>query len=97
MRFVLTEPSTRDSAPRLDRSLQAICAKAAAEQRDTRYSNVQDLSLDVSRYLDGLPVSARRENILEKSQRFYRRYRFFILLMLAYLVMRILLLLILKR
>jgi len=97
LRFVLTQPTARGGAPRLDRSLQAICAKAAAEQRDSRYANVADLSLDLSRYLDGLPVSARRETLFEKSLRFYRRYRFFILLMLAYLVMRILLLLILKR
>jgi eukaryotic-like serine/threonine-protein kinase len=97
LRFVLTQPSTTSPAPRLDRSLQAICAKAADEQPAGRYSHVQDLSLDISRYLDGLPISARRESLLEKTQRFYRRYRFFILLMLAYLAMRILLLLILKR
>jgi serine/threonine protein kinase len=97
LRFMLTEAASSGAPPRLDRSLAAICAKASAEQRDSRYSNVSELSLDVSRYLDGLPVSARRETIFEKSLRFYRRYRFFILLMLAYLVMRILLLLILKR
>jgi len=97
LRFMLSQPATGSAAPRLDRSLAAICAKAAAENRDARYGDVQQLSLDVSRYLDGLPVSARRETIFEKTIRFYRRYRFFILLMLAYLVMRILLLLILKR
>jgi len=96
LRFVLTQPAG-GLAPRRDRALTAICAKAAAENRDARYSTVQELSLDVSRYLDGLPISARRENIFEKTFRFYRRYRFFILLMLAYLAMRILLLLILKR
>ena len=97
LRFVLTERTPAGMGPRLDRSLQAVCAKAAAEQRDSRYSSVQELSLDVSRYLDGLPVSARREGIFDKTLRFYRRYRFFILLMVAYLAMRILLLLILKR
>ena len=97
LRFVLTQRTPSGGVPRLDRSLQAVCAKAAAEQRDSRYASVQELSLDVSRYLDGLPVSARREGIFDKTLRFYRRYRFFILLMLAYLAMRILLLLILKR
>jgi len=52
---------------------------------------------EVSRYLDGLAVGAHRESIFEKGARFYRRYRFFILLILAYLVMRVILLLILKR
>jgi len=97
LRFMLTQPAAGSPAPRLDRSLAAIGAKAAAENRDARYADVSQLSLDVSRYLDGLPVSARRETIFEKGVRFYRRYRFFILLLLAYLVMRILLLLILKR
>jgi serine/threonine-protein kinase len=97
LRFVLTQRTPSGATLRLDRSLEAICAKAAAANRDSRYSNVQDLSQDLSRYLDGLPVSARREGIFEKTLRLYRRYRFFILLMLAYLAMRILLLLILKR
>jgi eukaryotic-like serine/threonine-protein kinase len=97
LRFLLTQRTPAGLSPRLDRSLEAICSKAAAEERGSRYSNVQQFSLDVSRYLDGLAVSARRESLLDKTLRFYRRYRFFILLMLAYLVMRILLLLILKR
>jgi serine/threonine protein kinase len=97
LRFLLTQPSPSGTPVRLDRALAAICAKATAEQRDFRYSKVSELSLDISRYLDGLPVGARREGVFEKALRFYRRYRFFILLILAYLAMRILLLLILKR
>jgi serine/threonine-protein kinase len=79
-----------------DRSLDAICAKASAQEREGRYATVQELMSDVSRYLDGLAVAARRENIFEKVGRFYRRYRFFILLTAAYLVMRILLLVLIK-
>jgi serine/threonine protein kinase len=97
LRFILTRKTAAGLAPRLDRSLKAICAKAAAEQRDARYAAVQDLGQDVSRYLDGLAVGAHRESIFEKLARFYRRYRFFILLILAYLVMRVILLLVLKR
>jgi serine/threonine protein kinase len=97
LRFILTQKTPAGFTPRLDRSLEAICAKATAEQRDARYGAVQDLGQDVSRYLDGLAVGAHRESIFEKLARFYRRYRFFILLILAYLVMRVILLLILKR
>lgn len=97
LRFILTERTPAGFAPRLDRSLDAICVKASAEQRDARYSTVPELSLDVSRYLDGLAVRAHRESVFDKIGRFYRRYRFFILLILAYLVMRVLLLLFLKR
>src|SRR5580692_10835166 len=97
LRFILTQNTPTGSTPRLDRSLDAICAKATAEQRESRYADVQELGQDVSRYLDGLAVGAHRESLFEKLARFYRRYRFFILLILAYLVMRVILLLVLKR
>lgn len=97
LRFLLTQRRPSDAISRLDRSLEAIFAKATAEARESRYASVPELALDVSRFLDGLAVGARRENVFDKIGRFYRRYRFFILLMLAYLVVRILLLWVLKR
>ncbi|HEY1468222.1 MAG TPA: serine/threonine-protein kinase [Candidatus Acidoferrum sp.] len=97
LRFMLNERNPPGSVSRLDKSLEAICAKASAGQPALRYATVQDLSLDVSRYLDGLAVAAHRESIFERAARVYRRYRFFILLIAAYLLMRLILLLILKR
>jgi eukaryotic-like serine/threonine-protein kinase len=99
LRFLLAKTAANSPAepPRLDRSLEAICTKATASDPADRYQTVQELALDVSRYLDGLAVAAHRESLLERSLRFYRRYRFFILLILAYLVMRLLLLIFLKR
>jgi serine/threonine protein kinase len=99
LRFLLTRKAGTSStdAVHVDRSLEAICAQATAAAPADRYQSVQELALDVSRYLDGLAVAAHRESLLEKSLRFYRRYHFFILLILAYLVMRLLLLIFLKR
>jgi serine/threonine protein kinase len=97
LRFILTQRTPSGLNPHLDRSLEAICAKASADQRGSRYSTVQEFGLDIPRYLDGQAVGALRESILDKFGRFYRRYRFFILLILAYLVMRVLLVLFLKR
>jgi serine/threonine-protein kinase len=97
LRFMLNEKNSRGSLPRIDKSLEAICAKASAEKPASRYATVQDLALDVSRYLDGLAVAAHRESIFEQAARVYRRYRFFILLIAAYLLMRLILLLVLKR
>ena len=85
------------SAWKKDKSLDAICAKATANHPDDRYSSVSELSSDVSRYLDGLPVTARRETVFEKVARFYRRYTIPILLIAAYLVMRVLLLIFSRR
>jgi hypothetical protein len=85
------------AARRLDKSLAAICAKSTAASPAERYLNVQEMALDVSRYLDGLAVGAHRESVFEKTGRFYRRYRFFILLIAAYLAMRVLILLFMHR
>ena len=94
LRFLLTPPATADSSLRWrrDKAPEAICAKATHSDPANRYVSVSDLSADVSRYLDGLPVSARKETVLEKAARFYRRYTIAILLIAAYLAMRVLLL-----
>jgi len=94
LRFVLSEKLPVRSSARLDRSLEAICAKACAQEREGRYATVQELAMDISRYLEGLAVAAHRESVFEKLGRFYRRYRFFILLIAAYLLMRVILLLV---
>ena len=75
----------------------ASCSKAAAPDPESRYPDVSELALDVSRYLDGFAVAAHRESFFEKLARFYRRYRFFILLIAAYLLMRVLILLFMHR
>ena len=100
LRYLLAGNPEKTSMPteaRLERSLAAICAKATASSPGARYGNVSELARDVSRYLDGLAVAAHRESVFEKLGRFYRRYRFFILLIAAYLFMRIVLLLLSRR
>ena len=100
LRFLITgQPETTSTAngPRLDKSLAAICAKSTAASPAERYPKVQEMALDVSRYLDGLAVGAHRESVFEKVGRIYRRYRFFILLIAAYLAMRVLILLFMHR
>src|SRR6202171_4689016 len=100
LRFLLTGHQEVASIPngrRFDKLLAAICAKATAAAPTERYPNVQEMALDVSRYLDGLAVGAHRESLFERAERFYRRYRFFILLIAAYLVMRVAILLFMHR
>jgi serine/threonine protein kinase len=75
-------------AIRVPRALQAICEKASAENLSERYASVSALAEDISRFLDGMPVSAYRENLWERAQRFYTRYQAAILLITVYLLMR---------
>jgi len=95
LRFLLTDGFS-DSPPvrarGLDKSLESIIGKATANVPQDRYESVSELAIDVSRYLDGVAVGAHPESFFEKATRFYRRYRFFILLIAAYLLMRVLIL-----
>jgi eukaryotic-like serine/threonine-protein kinase len=96
LRYLLTEHLPAGPSSQRARSLDAICAKACAPEREDRYAAVQDLAADVSRHLDGLAVSAHSESIFDKLARFYRQYRFFIWLIAAYLLMRVLLIVVVK-
>jgi hypothetical protein len=55
----------------------------------SRYPQVEALAADVRAWLDGGAVSAYSESLLEKGVRFYRRNSPLILLLLAYLVVRL--------
>jgi eukaryotic-like serine/threonine-protein kinase len=72
------------------RPLRAICAKAMASDPATRYASVQELSSDIAKYLEGLPVRAYREGIFERAVRVFARHRVAIVLVAAYLLMRLL-------
>ena len=74
------------------RRLAAIRDRALAADPAGRYARVDDLADDVRRFLDGRSVSAYRETALDRAARFVERYKAPILLVLAYLVMRLLVL-----
>ena len=79
------------------KAVLAISQKAMAEDRANRYASVSDLASDIARYLDGSPVSAYPENVFHKVARWTTRYRVAIGLVLAYLIVRALLLFWLRR
>jgi eukaryotic-like serine/threonine-protein kinase len=79
-------------APGLPRALTSICARAMAREREDRYAGALELGDDVERYLDGLPVSAHRETLVERGQRLVKRHAALVVLVAAYLVMRVLVL-----
>lgn len=89
LEFMVTRPaSSRAANP--PRALRAIYEKASATDPSGRYAGVSGLTEDLYRFLDGQPVCAYRENLLERAQRFYHRYQAAILLILMYLAMRVL-------
>lgn len=87
---LLREKPGAPRGERASRPLLAICGKATAQEMAARYPSVQELAADVGSYLDGMPVSAYRENILEHGARLVERNRVAVVLVLAYLLMRLL-------
>ena len=92
--FLLTNqsPSTtrpRTINPKVSKPAEAICLKAMSPEMDARYATAAEMSSDVGQLLDAEPVSAYRESVVEKVGRWAGKNRFLILLVLAYLVMRI--------
>jgi serine/threonine protein kinase len=77
-------------APRA-RALEAVVRKATAQTVSERYADAEELAEDVARYVNGLPVTAQRENVAERAVRVIRRHRVLAAIIAAYVVMRILL------
>src|SRR6185312_2746429 len=97
LQSLLQEPPGSQQSEAYSRPLQAICAKAMSAEMPARYTSVQELAADVGRYVDGLPVSAYRENIFERTARLVSRNRVAVALVLAYLFMRLLFILFSRR
>jgi serine/threonine-protein kinase len=84
----LIEPGGASGAPR---ALDAICAKALAPRPEDRYRSVSELAAEVERFLSALPVHAYPEGTVERARRLAAKYRTPLLLVAAYLFMRVLL------
>lgn len=73
----------------IPRPLAAVIARAMNDDPNARYADARELAEDVLRFLDQEPVSAYRENIVERSGRWLGRHRALLTLIAAYIVMRV--------
>ena len=90
MGFILRdEPGSPHGEP-VSRALRAIFNKATASELPERYSSVQEMAADIGRYLEDQPVTAYRENLLERAARLIKRNQVAVVLVAAYLLMRML-------
>jgi len=85
-------PSLRARNPEVRRAMESVARQALALAPEDRYATVAALAADVSAFLSDLPVRAHREGPLERAGRFLSRHRTPVALVIAYLVMRALLL-----
>jgi len=80
-------PAASGSVPR---PLRAICEKAMAAAPNARYQSARGMTADITHYLNGEPVSAYPEGLLERSGRVFTRHRTAVVLVAVYLLMRVL-------
>ena len=83
---ILRDLATTEKVPS---PLRAIIARATASEPAERYVSADALADDVRAWLDGSAVSAYREPPWERIARLYRRNSALVLLLLAYVVVRL--------
>ena len=81
LRFVLPEPAPRP--------LCAVAMKAMSAEPDARYHDVPALLLDAQRFQDGLAIEAYPDSVWQRTRRFAGRNQVLLLLLGAYLAVRL--------
>ncbi len=67
---------SKDHAPcPIDTDVETIVLKALAKDRQRRYQSAEELAKDVQRYLDGLPIEARKDSNLYVLRKLASRHR----------------------
>jgi serine/threonine protein kinase len=77
--------------------VRAIVRKATEPDREARYQSALDLSADITRFLDGRPVTAYRESMAEQVIRWVRRNITLVALLVTYVLVRALIFLFVRR
>jgi eukaryotic-like serine/threonine-protein kinase len=98
--FLLTRSEPGElpvASDRVPRPLHAICEKAMAADPNARYQSAGEMTADLAHYLNGAPVSAYSESLLERAGRIYARHSMAIALVSVYLFMRLLFILLARR
>ncbi len=88
-----SETSNQWPSRQIPAGLRAICERARESDPAERYQTVSALAADVANYLDAMPVAAHSEGLFERARRVAVKHRTAIALVLAYLAMRVALLL----
>jgi len=75
---------------KVEKPLLSIVDKALKRDPSERYADVKALASDVAAYLDGLPVAAHPDSLLDIARRFLQKHQLAVGLVIAYAVVRLL-------
>jgi eukaryotic-like serine/threonine-protein kinase len=73
---ISASPRLPFSASQLKGDLDNIILKALRKEPERRYSSVQEFSEDIRRHLANLPITARPDTLIYRTDKFIRRHRF---------------------
>ncbi len=68
---LIQKPKTKDQKPNQD--LEAILQTALRDEMALRYSSVEAFSEDIRRFLEGLPILARKDSFFYRAAKFVKR------------------------
>ncbi len=68
-------PRPSDVARNIPPGLEAICMKAMCRHPKGRYQTASEMVVDLCNWLDGEPISAMKETVLERTWRYFRKNR----------------------
>jgi serine/threonine protein kinase len=77
-----------------NRRMRAIISKATAASKTDRYATAAELAADISRYIDDRELAAYRESHIERLGRWMQRNRALLAVVGAYILMRVIVLII---
>lgn len=74
--IIARDPTTpRKIAPSVPSELDTICMKALEKLPDARYATARALSEDLRRYIQDLPITAKRPGVAKRVIKFVRRHK----------------------
>lgn len=82
-------PRPRELNAKINKRAEAVCLKAMSPACADRYATARELAAEIAKLIDDEPVTAYRENVIERISRWTGKNRFLVFLVLAYLLMRI--------
>jgi serine/threonine protein kinase/WD40 repeat protein len=75
-RIAVEEPlAPRQIDPAIPKDLETIVLKAIAKDRDARYQAALDMARDLARFLDRVPIKARRPSPVDRAWKWMQRHR----------------------